>query len=165
LVEFALILIPLLMLVGGIIYFGIGLNRWLDMNRVANQGARQAVVNNWPPQCVRNETPGYNCNSSNSTTPCSTVMAANSAARLQDVLRCQTRANATVTICFPGKNPGQSPPNGPTTGDPVRVQLTSPYKFFFFDSFRVNLKANATMRLERRPMASITAGAGGPICS
>ena len=47
--EFALILFPLLILVGGIIYFGIGLNYWLDMNRVANQGARWAAVNNWPP--------------------------------------------------------------------------------------------------------------------
>ena len=52
-VEFALILIPMLILIGGIIYFGIGLNYWLDMNRVANQGARWAAVNNWPPQCDR----------------------------------------------------------------------------------------------------------------
>ena len=44
-VEFALILFPLLILVVGIIQFGIGLNYWLDMNRLANQGARWAVVN------------------------------------------------------------------------------------------------------------------------
>src|SRR5262249_6287731 len=31
--EFALILVPLLILVTGIIYFGIGLNYWLDMQR------------------------------------------------------------------------------------------------------------------------------------
>ncbi len=49
--EFALILFPLLVLVGGIIYFGIGLNYWLDMQRIANQGARWAAVNNWPPDC------------------------------------------------------------------------------------------------------------------
>ena len=54
-VEFALILFPLLMVVAGIIYFGIGLNYWLDMNRVANQGARQAAVNNWPSQCPRSD--------------------------------------------------------------------------------------------------------------
>ena len=57
--EFALILIPLMIVVGGIIYFGIGLNYWLDMNRVANQGARWAAVNNWPPQCPRDETGCY----------------------------------------------------------------------------------------------------------
>ena len=47
-VEFALILFPLLIIVVGIIQFGIGLNYWLDMNRIANQGARWAVVNAWP---------------------------------------------------------------------------------------------------------------------
>jgi Flp pilus assembly protein TadG len=35
--EFALILFPLLILVTGIIWFGIGLNYWLDMQRIANQ--------------------------------------------------------------------------------------------------------------------------------
>ena len=44
-VEFALILFPLLLLVAGIIQFGIGLNYWLDMKRIANQGARWAAVN------------------------------------------------------------------------------------------------------------------------
>ena len=46
--EFALILLPLLLLVSGIIWFGIGLNFWLDMQRIANQGARWAVVNCGP---------------------------------------------------------------------------------------------------------------------
>ena len=55
-VEFALILLPLLMLVAGIIQFGIGLNYWLDMQRLANQGARWAVVNAWPG-CPRTATP------------------------------------------------------------------------------------------------------------
>src|SRR5262245_33729300 len=71
--EFALILLPLLALVGGIIYFGIGLNYWLDMNRVPNQGSRWAAVNSWPPQCVRGTA---TCNSSTSSTPSSTVNAA-----------------------------------------------------------------------------------------
>src|SRR5688572_20224908 len=51
--EFALILMPLLLVVAGIIQFGIGLNYWLDMQRVANQGGRWASVNNWPPNCPR----------------------------------------------------------------------------------------------------------------
>src|SRR5262245_36031457 len=46
--EFALVLVPLLLLVSGIIWFGIGLNFWLDMQRIANQGARWAVVNCGP---------------------------------------------------------------------------------------------------------------------
>src|SRR5687768_13441458 len=43
LVEFALIAPLFLMIVVGIIQFGIGLNYWLDLNRIANQGARWAV--------------------------------------------------------------------------------------------------------------------------
>jgi hypothetical protein len=158
-VEFALILLPLLIVVTGIIYFGIGLNYWLDMNRVANQGARQAVVNNWPPQCVRDSTPGYNCSSSTSGTPCGTVLATGSDARLQDVLRCQTRNNVAVTLCYPGKTPSTA-----TIGDPVKVKLTAPYSFFFMQRLGITLTATATMRLEQVPMASLTSGAGGPTC-
>ena len=62
----------MLIVIGGIIYFGIGLNYWLDMNRVANQGARSAAVNNWPPQCARTETSCTTANSSHGLQrPCS----------------------------------------------------------------------------------------------
>ena len=47
-IEFALILVPLMMVVAGIILFGIGLNYWLDINRLSNQGARWAAVNAYP---------------------------------------------------------------------------------------------------------------------
>ena len=108
--EFALILIPLLIVVGGIIYFGIGLNYWLDMNRVANQGARWASVNNWPPQCLRTDNPdppysGSRCQAP--TTTCTQALGATSPfhtqAILQEVLRCQTRnPSTTVSVCYPG---------------------------------------------------------------
>ena len=45
LVEFALIVPLFLVLVIGMVQFGVGLNYWLDLNRLANQGARWAVVN------------------------------------------------------------------------------------------------------------------------
>jgi hypothetical protein len=159
-VEFALILLPMLIVVAGIIYFGIGLNYWLDMNRVANQGARQAVVNHWPPQCPRGET---SCATSTSATACSTVLAVNSKADLQDVLRCQTRNNATVTICYPGKTPGGSTTDDPVIGDPVQVKLTAPYTFFFISKARITLTARATMRTEQKP--TLITNAGGPTCT
>jgi Flp pilus assembly protein TadG len=143
LVEFALVAPLLLMIVFGIIYFGIGLNTWLDMNRVANQGARQAAVNHWPTQCPRGET---SCNTSTSATPCNTVMATNSKARLQDVLRCQTRNNATATVCYPGKTPGTE-----TIGDPVTVKLAAPFELFFMERLTITLTGTATMRLEQQP--------------
>lgn len=153
-VEFALIFLPLMMVVAGIIYFGIGLNYWLDMNRVANQGARWAVVDNWPSQCVRTET---SCTSSNSGTSCSTVMATGSRAMLQDVLRCSPRNNPTVSVCYPGKTAGTA-----TVGDPVQVTLRSTYKFFFINSVRITLTSRATMRLEQVP--KLQTGGGGPAC-
>ena len=63
LVEFALILPLFLMIVVGIIQFGVGLNFWLDMQRIANQGARWAVVNEYP-----------GCPRSGPTTPCATSL-------------------------------------------------------------------------------------------
>jgi TadE-like protein len=155
--EFALILLPMMALVGGIIYFGIGLNYWLDMNRVANQGARWAAVNNWPPQCLRTDNPdppnsGPGCDTTVVTTGCSTVTgtapAYHSRPRLMDLLRCNTRNPATtVSICYPGI----ANPNDATRGDPVKVKLTAPYKFWFVKSVGVTLTATATMRLEQKP--------------
>ena len=78
-VEFALILFPLLILVVGIIQFGIGLNYWLDMKRIANQGARWAAVNNWPAQCPRSTQVGYTCN--NTPPTCAATLAAGSGQR------------------------------------------------------------------------------------
>jgi Flp pilus assembly protein TadG len=158
LVEFALIAPVFLMIVVGIIYFGIGLNYWLDMNRAANQGARQAVVNHWPPYCLRG---AASCDNSSATTPCSAVLATNSRARLQDVIRCQTRNNAAVTICFRGKLPADA-----TVGDPVRVKLTAPFRFFFMQQLGITLTATAAMRLEQKPeLITAAPDAQGPTCT
>jgi hypothetical protein len=143
LVEFALIAPVVLLVVTGILSFGLGLSYWFDMNRAANQGARQAVVNHWPPWCVRGET---SCTNSTTSTPCSTVLAANSRARLQDVLRCNTRGNPAVTLCYPGTAPATA-----TIGDPIRVQLSAPYTFLFMKQFGITLTATAAMRLEQVP--------------
>jgi hypothetical protein len=157
--EFALILVPMLILIGGIIYFGIGLNYWLDMNKVANQGARWAAVNYWAPQCPRDET---SCNNFNSSTPCATVLGTGGKtnAALKEVLRCQTRnPSTTVTVCYPGiADPLQA-----DRGDPVKVKLTAPYKFWFMRSVGITLTASATMRLEQEP--TLVNGTGGvPSC-
>ena len=124
-VEFALILIPLLILVVGIIQFGIALNYWLDMNRLSNQGARWAVVDGYP-----------GCNDSVST-GCGTS--------LQQYISCQRLPNAlkpAVDISFP---------DGPSTfGNSVQVKVTSPYTFRAIMKLgTINLAARTTMRIER----------------
>jgi len=130
--EFALILFPLLILVGGIIYFGIGLNYWLDMQRIANQGARWAAVNNWPPNCPVGTASPPGCPSPNT---------------LQESLRRMAIADgleksmALPTVCYPT--------GSRTAGEPVRVRLQSDFTFFFIDRVRVKLVGEATMRLEQ----------------
>lgn len=128
-VEFALVLIPFLMLVVGIIQFGIGLNFWLDAQRIANQGARWAAVN-----CGRDATPPTSPN------PCDPS--------LQETLVSMATSNGLegsteVSICFP---------SGPTVGNPVTVKLTAPFDFvpvIPIGSF--TLTAEASMRIERPP--------------
>ena len=131
-VEFALILFPLLLIVAGIIQFGIALNYWLDMQRIANQGARWAAVN-----CTRSATtpPSYN--------PCNP--------NLQTTLRQQAVANGLkqsvcVAITFPSGTA--------LKGDPVKVSLKTPFTLLpILGVGQIDLGADATMRMEWTPTA------------
>jgi len=140
-VEFALILFPLLLLVAGIIQFGIGLNYWLDMNRVANQGARWAVVDIWP-----------NCPKAYAGACSSTTLGAGNS--LTTYLKNQALAKGlkdgvTVSVCYPDDgDPGTV--NG-SIGTPVRVRLQIPYSFSpIVEIGTINLRADATMRVENK---------------
>ena len=150
-VEFALILIPLLLLVAGIIQFGIGLNFWLDMNRVANQGARHAVVNHGPG-CASNAG-GNSC--TNTTWNCLGAPPTN--LRLDRWLYCQTvsqglRNSVAIEICYPDDSDLNT--SDGRTGSPVKVQLTSPFTFVpLLGIGTIDLKAQATMRLEQDTLA------------
>lgn len=134
-VEFALILFPLLLLVSGIIWFGIGLNFWLDMNRIANQGARWAAVN-CGPAMVEAEV-------------CEVTRGG-----LEGYLERQTMSQGNTpdaTICYEAMSGTQSGNPSPTVGDPVTVRLLEPFNLVPFISIRIDLVASATMRLEQVP--------------
>ena len=134
-VEFALILFPLLLLVVGIIQFGIALNYWLDMQRIANQGARWAAVNNWPPDCPAGSAVGDCDGTPNPTLQVSLVNQALTQG-LQD--------GVTVKICYPDEVGSQ--------GHPVRVRLEAPFDLLpILGVGSLNLRADATMRLEQQP--------------
>jgi hypothetical protein len=138
-VEFALILFPLLILVVGIIQFGIGLSYWLDMNRLANQGARWAVVNGWP-NCPR--TQGTACSAA-------TVGPSNSldAYLENEALTRGLQSSVNATVCYP--TDGDTKTALGEVGTPVRVQLDSPYGFRLIMKLgTLNLSAKATMRIE-----------------
>jgi hypothetical protein len=145
-VEFAIILPIFILLVFGVIQFGLGLNFWLDQQRVANQGARWASVNNWPPNCVEGSAVGACSN-----TPAS-CQGAQTGATLQWTLHCQLLTNgeaaaSTVSICYPNSGSKHA-------GDPVQIQVTRPFKIigipFIAGGFgSITLRGSATARLEQ----------------
>jgi Flp pilus assembly protein TadG len=147
-VEFALILFPLLILVVGVIQFGIGLNYWLDENRIANQGARFAVVNAWPG-CERTDA----ADSCTNTPACGTAVTPAMNQSLVNYLRCQAitqglRSSATVTVCYP--DDGDPATQVGQVGTPVRVRVETPFTFVpILNIGTITLRGNATMRLEQ----------------
>jgi TadE-like protein len=137
LVEFALIAPLFLMIVVGIIQFGVGLNYWLDMQRIANQGARAAAVN-----CGLG---GNQC------TP--TLQQ-----RLeQDVI---SKGNdPEVVICYVQPFVNATP----SVGDAVRVRLTERFRLAAIVNLaKIDLTATATMRLEQEPNSNGNTGLPDP---
>jgi len=144
LVEFALILPVFVVLVVGIIQFGVGLNYWLDMQRIANQGARWGVVNKFPEMtggCLAD--PNVVCADPN----------------FQEYLASQPVSgglNPCVDISFPSTTND--------VGDPVKVELAIPFTFVpILKLGTIKLTADATMRLEQKP-GRYEAGKGGTTC-
>lgn len=133
LVEFALLAPLLLLIVVGIIQFGVALNYWLDLQRIANQGARWAVVNAYP-----------GCPRSGPDASCSPT--------LQQYLASAPMSGGldpNVVICFEEQS---GTPSGATVGDPVTVRLTT--EFDFVPMIRlgtIDLIGAATMRVEQKP--------------
>lgn len=133
LVEFALVAPLFLLLVAGIIQFGVALNYWLDLQRIANQGARWAVVNAYP-----------DCPRDGPDEPCSPT--------LQEYLRSSPVSGGLdpdVEICFEEET---GKPSGATTGDPVTVRLTTRLNLVpILNIGHLDLSGVATMRVEQKP--------------
>ena len=135
-VEFAIIAPVFFLLVAGIIQFGIGLNWWLDMQRIANQGARWAVVDAFPG-CPRNTTP--TCGS----TPSKSLQTYLAREEISGSL------NPCVEISFPDPDGAGAEIGEAKTGNPVKVTLRE-VKFDLIPllGFGLTLEASATMRQE-----------------
>jgi TadE-like protein len=132
-VEFVLIAPLLFVLVGGIVQMALALNYWLDMQRIANQGARWAVVARYPLD------DGTMC------TKASLCTAPED--RLQDVLRRQAQSDGlrpVVCISFPADG------GADTVGDPLQVRLETDFSFVpILGIGTVTLGADAEMRIEQ----------------
>ena len=127
-VEFALILLPLLLLVVGIVQFGIAVAFWQDQQRLAAQGARVAIVN---------------CAAASWCTP-----------TLAEHLESQPLSNGnkpTATVCFESKT-GVTTAGAPqaVVGDAITVYLEAPFELVpLFNVGTITLSARTTMRLEQ----------------
>jgi hypothetical protein len=123
-VEFALLLPVFIILVAGIIKFGIAINFWLDMQRIANQGARWAAVNGYP-----------GCPAGSSS--CSQT--------LQQYLDAQKLANGEVIVTCVSFPSGTS-----NIGDPVKVSMSRRLGLGIpFVPLGVTISGSATMRVEQ----------------
>jgi len=158
LVEFALILPLFLLIVMGIIQFALVLNYWMDLNRIANQGARWAVVNQWP---VDPDGAGPRVGMSGT---CITDPAVMCNPTLQQHLK-QERLSGGTNPCVDIKftDPGTT---NKDAGHPVEVKVIAPVRFLqmpFVVLPGIYLSATATMRLEQVP-TRYDAGTGGTTC-
>lgn len=138
-VEFALILFPLLLLVAGIIQFGIAINFWQDQQRLAAAGARVAVVN---------------CAQASWCTP-----------TLEQYLENRTLSNGNnpdAEVCFESKTGSNGTVADP--GDQVTVYLESPFRLVpIIGVGTIMISARTTMRLEQR--ATHAGISGALVCS
>ncbi len=134
-VEFAIIAPLFIILVAGIIQFGVVLNFWLDMQRIANQGARWAVVDAYPG-CPRTSPSPPSCSPT-----------------LQAYLASQPVSGGLdpcgVEISFPDPD-GAGPGIGePKSGNPVKVRLEDTFTLVpILGIGTLTLGADATMRQE-----------------
>jgi Flp pilus assembly protein TadG len=136
-VEFALVLVPLLFLVFGFLQFGLAMNAKIDATHLSAEGARYVAVNQNPGA------PGTS---------------------MQDYIRNQgdvaSVRNGTVTICYPTNSvTGTSA----KVGDPVRVKVTPTSQTAFSGTLpligavgglalpTLAVSSDTTMRLEAVP--------------
>ena len=124
-VEFALVLFPLLLLVVGIVQFGIAVSFWQDQQRLAAAGARVAIVN---------------CSAASWCTP-----------TLEQYLEAQplSRGNRPdAQVCFLTKSNADE--DLAVKGDSIRVRLSMPFTLVpIFRVGTIQIGAETTMRLEQ----------------
>jgi Flp pilus assembly protein TadG len=133
LVEFALLLPVFVLLVFGMLDFGKAFNYWIDETHLANEGARWAVVN---------KNPG-------------------STGTLQEYIRSKAttgelRDGGTASVPDPLQVCIAFPAGSSNVGDPVKVTLTSTYRWLGVIAQRMSvtqtaISGSATMRIEAKP--------------
>jgi hypothetical protein len=130
-VEFALVLFPLLLVVVGIVQFGIAISFWQDQQRLAAAGARVAIVN-----CA-------------AATWCTPTLAQYLAAQPL------SRGDRPVAdVCFLSKSDDRGTPSQTDDralkGDSIRVRLSMPFNLVpILGVGELKIGAETTMHLEQ----------------
>jgi len=167
-IEFAIIIPLLLLLVVGIIEFGKAFNYWIDLNHLANEGARWAAVEKVPPA---NSSPGPNdirnyLIGQASSTELESAIAPDGGGPIG-------AGTSNVGICYtptPIEGYVGTPP--PQIGDAVTVTIEAPYSFPVISGLinlagrlfgagggsigDITLRGESTMRLEQLPPSTYT---------
>ena len=127
LVEFALLLPVLLLILFGIMSFGLAFNYWIDETHLTREAARYAAVDHNPgPE----ETLQASILGQSDTT--------------------ELEAGAELCIEYPPNADGSG--SAGQVGDPVRATMTYDHTFIpFLGIGTVEIRASATMRLEAPP--------------
>jgi TadE-like protein len=147
LVEFTLVLPLILLLLLGMIDFGKAFNYWNDETHLANEAARQAVVDNCP-SC----TPGQKINDWIRTE-------ADTAELSNGGTQSISSPGLRVCIWFPDNtNPADDPVRDHALGDPVQVIVHAQYNWLAYLvgqglPLHSDLTGKATMRMEKPYMA------------
>jgi len=143
LVEFVLVLPLVLLLLFGMVDFGKAFNYWNDETHLANEAARQAVVNKCP-QCSS----GQKINDWIRTE-------ADSAELRNGGTQSISSPGVRICIWFPDNtNPADDPVRDHAVGDPVQVTAHAQYNWLAYVvgqglPLHSDLTGTATMRLEQ----------------
>jgi len=136
-VEFALILLPLALIIFGVLDFGRALNYYNDLTQLAGQGARAASVNQ---------------------NPNGGVASAAFQSQLAGNADSPELKNPAVTVCI-------SAPQGwpPKTGDPITVKTSHDFHFIpLIHSATITLSSTQTVRFESTAPSFTNGGSGCP---
>ncbi len=146
-VEFALILPLFLLMIVGIIQFGIGLNYWLDLTHTANQGARYATVNLAP---VCQGTSPNPCVVNGGSTTFNAYLKNELSSGPLKTGGTTTIPSPGATVCYYYANEDGNP--GATPGDPITVKVSTTFRWLpILKLANITLVGKATMRLEQAP--------------
>ena len=154
-IEFAIVVPLVLLLIVGMIEFAKAFNYWIDLNHLANEGARWAAVDKVPPYAGNPGQPAPTCQ------------------QIKDYLASQLNTNELQqdVLLNDGIKLVVDTPSGaggtPTIGDAASVTISTPYEFPLVSGViqlagqlfgsgtggiaTITLSGKATQRLEQKP--------------